>query len=366
VVTVVLIRSDGGWTPAVLTSFESESALQALLHQDPSLIPGCAGAAVVRELGIPGVGSVDLVCVDDEGIVTIVECKLKANPQIRREIVGQIIAYASGLAGTSYEQFDTAFANRAGAPLLDYVSTTTGAEIDPATFRAAVTERLSTGAFRLVVAVDQITVELRQSVEYLNHHLSDSVLVMALEMGYLNHNGVELLVPQTYGAELGSLKDRGTAAGTRRWSAEEIAEIVAGLEEQDQRSTLERLLKHAADHGAKIKGGSGGNPSAGYYYLVAGTRRSMWSLYLKPQGPAIAINFGSVANSSPALAKAMADKLRTARVFAERLAQHDTVIGKYPEFSIASITQDESAGTALYEAFDLVLAAHSDDASGAL
>jgi hypothetical protein len=93
---VVLVRSDGGWVPAMLTSFESESALQALLYQDPSLIPGCAGAAVVRELGIPGVGSADLVCVDGEGIVTIVECKLKANPQIRREIVGQIYLKPQG------------------------------------------------------------------------------------------------------------------------------------------------------------------------------------------------------------------------------------------------------------------------------
>ena len=29
-----------------------------------------------------------LVYVDSEGTVTIIECKLKANPQIRREIVG--------------------------------------------------------------------------------------------------------------------------------------------------------------------------------------------------------------------------------------------------------------------------------------
>ncbi|GAB1511249.1 hypothetical protein [Actinophytocola sp. KF-1] len=357
---MVLIKSDRGWVPAVLTSFESESALQELLHQDPSLIPGCEGAAMVRELSIPGVGSADLVSVDSEGVVTLVECKLKANPQIRREIIGQIIAYASGLAGTSYRQFDIAFTNRSGTPLLESVEAATGAEIDAESFRAAVATRLSTGAFRLVVAVDQITDELRQSVEYLNQHLSDSVLVMALEMGYLKHNGVEVLVPQTYGAELESLKRHSPTAPKRRWTTDDIATAIALIPEQDQRVALAHLLKHADDNAAKFKGGTGANPSAGYYYLVAGARRSMWSLYLKPQGATIAINLGSIANTSPALAQAMADTLRTAPVFADRLAGHDTVIGKYPEVSIASLIRDPHATTALYEAFDLALKAAPD------
>lgn len=47
----------------------------------------------MREFNIPGIGLVDLVCVDDQDTLTIIECKLAANPQIRREVVGQIIAY---------------------------------------------------------------------------------------------------------------------------------------------------------------------------------------------------------------------------------------------------------------------------------
>lgn len=39
---------------------------------------------------------------------------------------------------------------------------------------------------------------------------------MALELGYLNQNGVELLVPHTYGAELESLKHHSPSAATRR------------------------------------------------------------------------------------------------------------------------------------------------------
>lgn len=120
---------------------------------------------------------------------------------------------------------------------------------------------------------------------------------------------------------------------------------------------MESLLRHAAHHHATIKGGTGAAPSAGYYYLVDGARRSMWSLYLKPQGPTVAINLGSIANTSPNLADAMATELRTAPVFAERLADHDGVVGKYPEFSIAVLIHDPAAVDALHRAFDLVVAA---------
>jgi hypothetical protein len=359
---LVLIKSDGGWVPAVLNSFDSESELQDLLHQDPSLVPGCEGAAAVRELTIPGVGSVDLVCVDGEGTVTLVECKLKSNRQIRREVIGQIIAYASGLAGTSYEEFDQAFASRAGKPLLASVEDAAGPEIESASFRTAVAERLSAGMFRLVVAVDEITDELRNSVVYLNEHFSNSVLVMALEMGYLKHNGVEVLIPNTYGAEFEPGKLRSAAAPKRYWTADDITTFVEEIESQEQRSVLERLLQHATDNAAKLKGGTSPTPSGGYYYLVAGARRSIWSLYLRPHGASsIVVNLGSIANTSPPLAEAMADKLRTVPVLAARFAGQSATV-KYPEFSLASLIQDPLTITTLCDVFNLALNHPADPA----
>jgi hypothetical protein len=320
---MVLIRSEGVWVPASLTSFDSESTLQELLRSDPSLIPGRAGAAAARELWIPGVGAVDLICVDGEGTITVVECKLKANPQIRREIVGQIIAYASGLQGSSYEDFDVAFTARAGTSLLDAVSAAAGSGVDAGVLRAAVEDRLAKGAFRLVVAVDQITPELRRSVEYLNEHLSDLVLFMALELGYLKSDGVEILIPQTYGAELESVKRHRAASPAHRWTADDVVAAVAAIPDEAERSFVEGLLRHADGRQAVVKGGVGASPSAGYYYLVAGKRRSVWSLYVKPEGPVIALNPGSVQNAAPHLAEAMAGELAQAKLFAERLGQKE-------------------------------------------
>jgi hypothetical protein len=71
---------------------------------------------------VPDVGTVDLVLVDGDGVITLVECKPRANPQIRREVVCQILAYASGLQGLSYDEFDDAFSARVGRRLVVAVS----------------------------------------------------------------------------------------------------------------------------------------------------------------------------------------------------------------------------------------------------
>lgn len=105
---MLLQKSDAKWLPVSLPNYGSECELQMMLADAPELIPGCEGSAVVRELNILGTGFVDLVCVDEIGTLTLIECKLAKNAEIRRAVVGQIFAYASGLEGTSYEEFSAA------------------------------------------------------------------------------------------------------------------------------------------------------------------------------------------------------------------------------------------------------------------
>jgi hypothetical protein len=51
----------------------------------------------VNELWVPPVRSADVVAVSADARIWIVECKLHSNPEIRRHVVGQILAYAAGL-----------------------------------------------------------------------------------------------------------------------------------------------------------------------------------------------------------------------------------------------------------------------------
>jgi hypothetical protein len=95
-----LIRhSGGGWRAPSVTSYSDEQALELLLEQTPDLLPGqdAALVTVVRQLYVPLTGPVDLFAVSVDGDLTVVECKLKANSEIRRWVVGQVLAYAAGL-----------------------------------------------------------------------------------------------------------------------------------------------------------------------------------------------------------------------------------------------------------------------------
>ena len=97
-VATLIVRQPGeAWSTPAVTSYTAESHLQEVLAGQPSLLPGVSSSPVaVRELQT-GAGPLDVVVIDADGQITLVECKLASNAQIRREIVGQVLDYASSL-----------------------------------------------------------------------------------------------------------------------------------------------------------------------------------------------------------------------------------------------------------------------------
>jgi hypothetical protein len=198
---LLIRRGAGPWAEPEISGHKSEDALQELLATSPDLLPGAETGlplAVARELPVSA-GRIDLVGVDVEGEVTLCECKLATNPGIRREVIGQLLEYASSLRGMSLSDFSERFAARAGVPLVEAVSGIAGEGFDQESFEQQVAENLAAGRFRLVIVVDRISDALRQTVLYLNEHLDRAVL--ALELAYLRDGEVEMLLPQIFGAE---------------------------------------------------------------------------------------------------------------------------------------------------------------------
>jgi hypothetical protein len=205
----LLIRRGGdSWAEPEITGHKSEDDLQQLLATSPDLLPGSETGlpmAVARELRV-ATGRIDVVGVDVEGELTLCECKLAANPGARREIVGQLLEYASSLRGMTFGDFSVRFEARVGRPLARAVSDIAGEAFDEESFEAQVAENLEAGRFRLVLVVDSITEPLKQTVVYLNDHLDASVL--ALELAYLRDGEVEMLLPAVYGEESAGRKER--------------------------------------------------------------------------------------------------------------------------------------------------------------
>lgn len=249
---MLLLRGKGEkeWTAPPARSYESEQALQELLRTSSGLIPGVdPDRSVVAEEVSLGGGSADLVALDADGVITIVECKLAGNPEMRRTVVGQILAYAAALWRLDFESFEAVMARR-GVDLRCLATETGTAEGPSSGFdlvRQLVSRTLASGEFRLVIAVDRITGELRSVIEWLNAHTSPRVAVVGLEIDHAEHGGIELVISSVYGEESAATKRSGSSGPSHRWSEEELRAALDRLDPQ-LAGPLRRLFEHAEKH----------------------------------------------------------------------------------------------------------------------
>lgn len=170
-----------GATPLERVVFDDRSIregwFQDLLFKNPSLIPideieEVFGplVPVARELPTAA-GPVDVVYVNPRGYITLVETKLFRNPEARREVVAQILDYASAMSGWTYQDFCYAVRLKRRIddgrptgpstpiegdddPILPLVRD--HPDFDEARFIDSVTKNLEQGRFLLLVAGDGI------------------------------------------------------------------------------------------------------------------------------------------------------------------------------------------------------------------
>jgi hypothetical protein len=290
---MLLVRKHGevSWRSPNVTAYSDEQSLQMLIQRSPNLLNGADSTpmAMASEVTVPGIGSADLVGVDASGGITIVECKLKANPEIRRQVVGQIFAYASGLSKLTYEQFDALFAAKV-APLVQMMIQLGPDEWDAETFRTQVATNLAAGNFRLIIAVDEITDELKGIVQYINQHTTADLKFLALELTYVADDGFEILVPQTYGEE--TIQSKGSNPTKHRWDEPSVFEALAGCCTPAGVQAVRQLYDYAFHHGATFRWGVGPLASVTARMKLGGKDASVFSIYEWPEGKgSVGINF---------------------------------------------------------------------------
>lgn len=218
---VILIRSgDSGWSEPSLTGYENEASLQQLIAEHPSLIPGVGERAVACREFSSGVGPADVVILDESGELTLVECKLTTNPQIRREIVGQVLDYASRLWGMRVDEFEATWRRASKSE----VSPLPAFDAEGAETRERLAENLEAGRMRLVLAVDKVNDDLKRIVEYLNTITLGEIAVFVMEFQRAQRDGVEVLIPTAFGSELADARGRRDRVTRERWPIESFAE----------------------------------------------------------------------------------------------------------------------------------------------
>ncbi|UCH36307.1 MAG: hypothetical protein JSV65_08115 [Armatimonadota bacterium] len=338
----VLIRqaSVARWRKAAGEEYREENTLQQLLYDNPDIFPvrdlGDEAPELkicLREASLPGSGQTDLIALDEQGGITLIECKLDVNRESRRAVIGQLLEYAAFLWRMPYEDFDAFFIRQEGKHLADLIQERTDSEDwSPEDFRESVRRSLETGAFRLVIAVDRLNDELRNIIEFLSREGQNQVPLYALEVSRYRDEETEILVPQVTGA-LKPLRE----APAKAWTEDSFLESLGQVCDDDVRQKAERLVRFAKDTADDVHWGTGRAKGTFTYRVEHGG--AFYSLFYVWTTGRITIPFpGSQWDRlSEELMQGWADRLRRVRGF-EQL-EHGA--GKYPEFSLSGVLPTE-------------------------
>lgn len=284
--SILVRQDDGAWFEPQKIGYALESELQEILANHPELIPGVSSEAKACREFQSEVGPADIVVVDAGGEVTLVECKLASNPQIRREIVGQMFDYASRLWKMDVDEFAQRWRDRSSTPLWDENTETA------TTLKESLALNLTQGNFRIVLAVDAINAQLRLMVEYLNMMAGPGTSIVAVEYARRRHGELELLLPHVFGEELANAKSTPENRQTTRWEASSIR---SWLLESDRQSleAFDELINSALKSELPFLGSRSKYPAGTIpIFDSMGTRLGTVSIfYFSVQGLSLEFNF---------------------------------------------------------------------------
>jgi hypothetical protein len=313
---VLIRRSGGGWEPPSVTSYENEAELQDLVRESPELVGASAAVVALREFALPNAGYLDVLLIDLDGSVTLVEAKLNRNPEIRRAVVGQLLGYAGGLWGMSYDELDGVVRGRTGSSLAEQAESVAGGEeFDPVDFRARVAGNLADGVFRLLFAVDEITEDLKRAVEYLNAHTSAALEVIVLEFRYSRVDGIEILLPNSFGEEAARRKHSARTT-THRWTETTFFEAVEEQASPEEQQLLRRIFEWATPRVSSFYWGEGSEPACTFVFEAAEGAIQPCRIVLTAAGVLVRVRFDLARKRPRAALEAMLDHLTELPAFA--------------------------------------------------
>lgn len=260
----IWIRQEEGRLEGVQEeTFRYEDDLQKLIAEHPELIdgeqvrPGDARRwiLIAREKGIAETSdagarwSLDHLIIDQDARPTLVEAKLRNNPEIHRKIVGQVLEYAAHAAETwtadelrrTFEESARSQGSNPGDLLAELLQDKE--EPDPDAFWERVSTNLAAKRLRLLFIADRIPDRLARVVEFLNGQMRD-VEVLAVEVKRFHGDSGEVFVPRVIGR---TAKIRSPAGAKLTRSS-----FLDALRSGEHRAAAERLLVVAERNGATL------------------------------------------------------------------------------------------------------------------
>lgn len=187
--------------------YDAEDVLQELIERHPQVLGGDDAphgplVLIRREAGIADREdggdrwSLDHLYVDADGIPTLVEVKRSSDTRSRREVVAQMLDYASNARVSFSAERMREWLGDGGD---DALREAFGIE-DPDAFWETVATNLKAERFRLVFVADRIGAELRRIIEYLNRQMNSTELLAIEVKQYVDEGGAhQTIVPRVIG-----------------------------------------------------------------------------------------------------------------------------------------------------------------------
>ena len=202
--TDIWTNSMEGWRLESAKAFDDEETLHRMILENPEFLP-LAGSPRLTFLGnevVLGPGYPDILAIESSGRPVIIEVKLARNPEARRAIVSQIIAYAAFLHGFDVKTLEQGPLRRHltdaghGSILGAVQAHDQEGSVDPDSFRNSLQECLDKGSFRLVFVLDEVPAELEWLVAYLDTVTVQELTIDLITLRMYEINGTQVVLPQ--------------------------------------------------------------------------------------------------------------------------------------------------------------------------
>ncbi len=281
--------------PLLEAPYTNELLLQELVAGNPSLLATDPGdgplllvrreAAVYDEQDVNAHGTLDHLFLDADGTPVLVEVKRSSDTRIRREVVGQMLDYATGASNWSVDRLRGWLSDRCRTEGLDVDEVLAAHTDEPAMFWQRVDEHLEARRLRLYFVADVIPPTLRAIVEWLNEQLR-SCTVLAFEVKqYLDGQGQQtIVVPTVLGNTAKAEAEKGGGERKwRRWNLEQVREDLARRRPREEMEVVELILRWAEDRNLTPVFGHG-ITAGSVQYGIQDTERRIFPFVLYTDG----------------------------------------------------------------------------------
>ena len=247
----IYLKDQGKYITLEGRPISDEDELQRLLADHPHLVPSNLDERKVVAREFPTrVGPIDHLLLDVNGELQIIETKLARNTG-RREVVGQVIDYASQLYRFAIQEFLDTMRRRVG---YDFTQDWFSSRDEREEFLRNLENNLRSGRLTLSIVMDQADELLQDVVRFLNRS-TEFTLILA-ELSVADAGGQEIVSVEIYGDESAQAKTTKSTTSSKRAGPIEAQEFIDELSnkglEVEARAYI-AALDWARDQGADVR-----------------------------------------------------------------------------------------------------------------